>query len=741
MIFLIGSILGGCAKEEATVDGDTISLAWSEGETFYVGATYRLAASMSEDGTVGLDGSSTPSFGEAWSDEVAWTFQVVETGLVPEEDDDLYPYAQGPDGVVALDVVRAWVDGSLNDDPELLAADPVIYLVFRADRDRLAAVIEFVDTPDGRVERAVSTTSLSRSWSPLSQSMLTMAPTLLAPWSARYDDRETTLENGSILTTERVSDDSVDAFYDDAVGGGMIVSRYERGAPWPTWTVGDNIEARLLDADEVKRRAVSSRALYASPKGNAPEDFDYRAALRATVDIEAALNVDAETMSGGFEAESYRGYQPWAGSWWPLKKAGLVFGYDDRDTISDRVKDEVDPLKKDMDALSEEIRKLSSGSEKDEKTAEYEKKQEELVKVLVTFYDTLLQDLDGGRVTIADGKVSHSADGWSYDLDELSPMDKFALHEWADGDTSNNPFYLPAWELLNMYNPSGGSWWGHCNGWSAAAILTNEPTDDVKATIKGESVKFTTADQKGLLTESHYSTYSTFYGQRYNGESDDIKDLTPAAFHRLITFYVKQQGVPLVFDTSANEEVWNFPAWKVELVSEETTSGGTSDKVNINTADAAALDGLPGIGESLAAAIIAYREANGPFQSTEAIKDVDGIGDATYDDLAGLITVDVTDGKRTFDVVATVTLATDGVDETHVDSGSPDSITETWSYSITTDAAGLLIDGTWEDEKSHPDFAWVPYENPTTSSSGSSENPFLDYGELLEVLGDDVARK
>jgi hypothetical protein len=103
--------------------------------------------------------------------------------------------------------------------------------------------------------------------------------------------------------------------------------------------------------------------------------------------------------------------------------------------------------------------------------------------------------------------------------------------------------------------------------------------------------------------------------------------------------------------------------------------------------------------------------------------------------------VDVTDGKRTFDVVATVTLATDGVDETHVDSGSPDSITETWSYSITTDAAGLLIDGTWEDEKSHPDFAWVPYENPTTSSSGSSENPFLDYGELLEVLGDDVARK
>ncbi|MEZ4515779.1 MAG: ComEA family DNA-binding protein [Chloroflexota bacterium] len=61
--------------------------------------------------------------------------------------------------------------------------------------------------------------------------------------------------------------------------------------------------------------------------------------------------------------------------------------------------------------------------------------------------------------------------------------------------------------------------------------------------------------------------------------------------------------------------------------------------VNINQASAAELESLPGIGPSTAAKIIAYREANGPFASVEALLEVSGIGDAKLDAIRELISV------------------------------------------------------------------------------------------------------
>ncbi|MFA7302343.1 MAG: helix-hairpin-helix domain-containing protein [Candidatus Paceibacterota bacterium] len=61
--------------------------------------------------------------------------------------------------------------------------------------------------------------------------------------------------------------------------------------------------------------------------------------------------------------------------------------------------------------------------------------------------------------------------------------------------------------------------------------------------------------------------------------------------------------------------------------------------VNINTADAALLDTLPGIGPSKATAIIEYRTAHGLFARIEDLQNVTGIGAATFADLQALITV------------------------------------------------------------------------------------------------------
>ena len=61
--------------------------------------------------------------------------------------------------------------------------------------------------------------------------------------------------------------------------------------------------------------------------------------------------------------------------------------------------------------------------------------------------------------------------------------------------------------------------------------------------------------------------------------------------------------------------------------------------ININTADEATLQTLPGIGAAKAASIVRYREANGGFSSIEEIKRVSGIGDITYENIKGCITV------------------------------------------------------------------------------------------------------
>ncbi len=54
-------------------------------------------------------------------------------------------------------------------------------------------------------------------------------------------------------------------------------------------------------------------------------------------------------------------------------------------------------------------------------------------------------------------------------------------------------------------------------------------------------------------------------------------------------------------------------------------------KVNINSDNASTLQTVNGIGSSVANAIVSYREANGLFGRIEDIKNVNGIGNATFE--------------------------------------------------------------------------------------------------------------
>lgn len=71
----------------------------------------------------------------------------------------------------------------------------------------------------------------------------------------------------------------------------------------------------------------------------------------------------------------------------------------------------------------------------------------------------------------------------------------------------------------------------------------------------------------------------------------------------------------------------------------EAAEAGAMEMVDINTADAAMLEMLPGIGATKAAAIVAYRDENGPFSTVEDLGMVKGIGEATVEKLRDKITV------------------------------------------------------------------------------------------------------
>ncbi|PMQ14338.1 ComE operon protein 1 [Pseudomonas sp. AD21] len=68
------------------------------------------------------------------------------------------------------------------------------------------------------------------------------------------------------------------------------------------------------------------------------------------------------------------------------------------------------------------------------------------------------------------------------------------------------------------------------------------------------------------------------------------------------------------------------------LIAMDATSTSHSAKVDLNQADSATLQKeLAGIGEAKAKAIVAYRDANGPFASVDELLEVKGIGKAILD--------------------------------------------------------------------------------------------------------------
>ena len=80
-------------------------------------------------------------------------------------------------------------------------------------------------------------------------------------------------------------------------------------------------------------------------------------------------------------------------------------------------------------------------------------------------------------------------------------------------------------------------------------------------------------------------------------------------------------------------------AESLKMTDEVSQVAATETLINLNTASLEQLMKLPGIGKSKAAAIISYRESQGPFGSVDELTRVKGIGVKMLAKLTGSIEV------------------------------------------------------------------------------------------------------
>lgn len=83
----------------------------------------------------------------------------------------------------------------------------------------------------------------------------------------------------------------------------------------------------------------------------------------------------------------------------------------------------------------------------------------------------------------------------------------------------------------------------------------------------------------------------------------------------------------------------HVPAEGEPAVSLGTSVEAEAGPVDLNRADEAALDDLPGVGPATAAAIVAHRDEHGPFTSVTSLQEVPGIGPAKLERLRELVSI------------------------------------------------------------------------------------------------------
>lgn len=144
-------------------------------------------------------------------------------------------------------------------------------------------------------------------------------------------------------------------------------------------------------------------------------------------------------------------------------------------------------------------------------------------------------------------------------------------------------------------------------------------------------------DVKGAI--HHPGVYTLAAEKRIIDAINQAGGLLENAESKGVNFAQILEDQMVIYIPEKGEDMTQQPTAIVPKIEPEGNEESATPKIDINTADQDALMTLNGIGSSKAGNIIAYREENGPFQTIEEIKNVSGIGEATFNNLKEYIYV------------------------------------------------------------------------------------------------------
>lgn len=266
------------------------------------------------------------------------------------------------------------------------------------------------------------------------------------------------------------------------------------------------------------------------------------------------------------------------------------------------------------------------------------------------------------------------------------------------------------WERQN--HGSGGSrkpeaWWGHCNGWAAAAILEPVPARSVQR----NGVTLTATDVSGLLSSVYFGCRAIGLDDRYAGADEPAvdsygrptdrtyRDVNPAVLHLLACNRIGVDKKAFVADISPGSQVWNHPVWAFEVRELRELRDG-----------AAAVEA------------ITAKSHSGPYPFNPS-------------------------AVRFFAVTAKfrVTLGLNGPEAPANAGNAARNVWMEYRYVLETDKDGNVLGGEWalDSRKNHPDFCWVPL-TPSSSYTVTPDgralvgttgigNPYVVYEDLAPL--------
>ena len=173
--------------------------------------------------------------------------------------------------------------------------------------------------------------------------------------------------------------------------------------------------------------------------------------------------------------------------------------------------------------------------------------------------------------------------------------------------------------------------------YAAGRSVLIHPSDNIEAAAAVEpEITDIVVHIEGAVREP--GVFTLPYGSRVNdlltlaGGATDEADLRRV---NLAAFLADAQQVII---PAEGEEI--YIAESSATASSAEPGIGSGGLININTADERLLTTLSGIGPVLSGNIIAHREANGPFNSIEDLRNVSGIGAGRLNNIRDHITVD-----------------------------------------------------------------------------------------------------